>query len=822
MQAAERHGTGVTAGSTPYAARGSLKDVASRGEMAGFALILALSLALLYAETLTGARVLSPADTLLTSASFRQADGSSLVDEPGNRLLVDAAIQFEPWLLMSRESVRDGRLPLWNDRAGCGAPLLANGQSAVFDPFHALAYWGPWPWSLAGMAVGRLWIAGIGMFLFTARLGLGPWGRWFSGLSYPFCGFLTVWLLFPVTNVAVWLPWLLWATDRLLKEMNAQAVARVALFVALALLSGHVQTAAEVLCLAGLFALARGNVRFILVWGVGAVLGVSAAAAAVLPLAVYLTRSPVWADRQREFPSPWILTKPRWIDPVCTMFPYALGSQRRGHPNLARAVGAHNLNESAGGFAGLACLSLAVPVALFRWRRDPRVRWLAGVVLFGGFAAFGFAPVANLLRAVPVLDVIDHRRMTLWVAFGLVVLGGIGLDSLAVMRRSSAAKFGVGLGLVCLLGLIAAAGSIRLAEPWLSEKAINHYRQKAGSFNLLDGESESPERRAVRQVRAAVEILPRYYLSSAVQVALLCGVVWSVRRGRISLSTARASVLFINLADLWGFGAGLNPAITPEQFAASSPVIARLRELLGEDGRAIGVGAELLPNTLMRFGLADARNYDSIELTRSLDWFEPLYDPDPRMRSSRREVTWEGVHRAWHRLIEAGVRVVVSANAPPENLFPGHRIEKIGSAWLLHVPGRPRIEAGAGVSIIRVREKSGRWEIDVVARNADVISIHDTHDPGWLAEIDGRPVSVVPESNSFFTIAVPRGAQSVVVSYDPVEVRVGTALSLGSGIVILLGLLRGRAKTSVKVLEAPKPSGYNQCRSRGRSDADGT
>ena len=33
--------------------------------------------------------------------------------------------------------LRSGRLPLWNPMAGCGAPHLANGQSAVFDPFHA-------------------------------------------------------------------------------------------------------------------------------------------------------------------------------------------------------------------------------------------------------------------------------------------------------------------------------------------------------------------------------------------------------------------------------------------------------------------------------------------------------------------------------------------------------------------------------------------------------------------------------------------------------------------------------------------------------------
>ena len=49
----------------------------------------------------------------------------------------------------------------------------------------------------------------------------------------------------------------------------------------------------------------------------------------------------------------------------------------------------------------------------------------------------------------------------------------------------------------------------------------------------------------------------------------------------------------------------------------------------------------------MRYGLADARNYDSIESSRSLDWFEPLYEPEPgrASRSSRRTIRWEGVVR---------------------------------------------------------------------------------------------------------------------------------------------------------------------------------
>ena len=125
--------------------------------------------------------------------------------------------------------IRRGRLPLWNDLAGCGAPHLANGQSAVFDPFHAIAYLGTLPEAHAWMAAARLWVAGLGMFLLARRWGLGAWGRWFAGLAFPFCGFLVVWLLFPVTSVAVWMPWLFWASDRVLDRPGPRTVGGLAL-----------------------------------------------------------------------------------------------------------------------------------------------------------------------------------------------------------------------------------------------------------------------------------------------------------------------------------------------------------------------------------------------------------------------------------------------------------------------------------------------------------------------------------------------------------------------------------------------------------------
>ena len=210
----------------------------NRRELLVFSLVLAALIAQVLRDSLFGGKILSPADLLMVSASFRDDRGP--LYEPQNRLLTDPVLQFEPWIEHNRAMLRQGRLPLWNDHAGCGVPHLANGQSAVFDPIGLIAYLGPMPDAIAWMSALRLWIAGVGMFLLARSWRMGRAGSWFAGLAYPFCGFITLWLLYPVTAVAIWLPWLLWTSERCLRRPTAWSMASLSLVVGLTLLAGHV------------------------------------------------------------------------------------------------------------------------------------------------------------------------------------------------------------------------------------------------------------------------------------------------------------------------------------------------------------------------------------------------------------------------------------------------------------------------------------------------------------------------------------------------------------------------------------------------------
>ncbi len=135
--------------------------------------------------------------------------------------------------------------------------------------------------------------------------------------------------------------------------------------------------------------------------------------------------------------------------------------------------------------------------------------------------------------------------------------------------------------------------------------------------------------------------MPRVYGLAAAELGILAALAVFVRRTGRCPGWMPPALLGMTLVELGLFGFGLNPAIAPALHEFEPPAIARLRQGLPPEGRALGLGEELPPGVLMRFGLSDPRNYDSVELAISLAWFDPIYEDSGSDRSSRRDLTWD-------------------------------------------------------------------------------------------------------------------------------------------------------------------------------------
>jgi hypothetical protein len=392
--------------------------------------------------------------------------------------------------------------------------------------------------------------------------------------------------------------------------------------------------------------------------------------------------------------------------------------------------------------------------------------------------------------------VADNRRLSLWLAFALVLLGGIGLDQTARCAEQAARRvrgWGLGLagslGLALAIGLTALAAGISQAEPALRARALDHYdaaaRRKPGA------DASEYRARAERQVRLTLTFVPRYLMLAGGQVSLLVALAALWRRGRLGAHVLRPALLGLTLAELFGFGVGLNPAIAAEDDRPESPLVGYLRREVGSTGRVLGIGEELPPNTLMRYGLSDVRNYDSIELARSLDWLGPLYEADSgsNAHTSRRTVTWNGVLRAHDRLRECGVRAVVAATPPPDGAFA--RVDRVGAVWVARLDGHPLATATNSPRPVplEVMRDCGVIKIRVRSDGGDRIVVREALDPGWRAEVDGAATVVEPHRGTFLSIPVAAGRHELLLRYDPPEVRLALIASISAlaGVFALTG-----------------------------------
>lgn len=670
------------------------------------------------------------------------------------------------------EWLRQGVVPLWNNRILGGDPIFSDVQYGLFNPINwslFLTYSIP-HWMVLLRGALPLWLAGAGMYLYLRRSPLWQLKRppaLVGAVAYMFSDPFIVHLGNPPFNDAMaWLPWVLLGIDKAAR--SCRGIPFAALVVALPALSGHGEMTLYAAITAGLYTLWQiaeggwpGMLHRLGQLLLAGVLGVALGAPALIP---GIERLP-FTERAGV---PWELRRGYEFPPAMLVDFISPAFHGRG-PDWFWP----SWNPVESGYIGAIALYLTL-IGLLGNLRHRRTWFLLGL---GGLAyglALGYhGPIYPLLSRLPLVESsLKTARAIFIVSLALAMMAAQGVEYLQSGRRRLAFLWAAGL----LLGGLVLWWQ---APAWVSAVPAG-----------------LPRLRALTGLRFA---------------ALLAGASallgWAAARGRL---WGRAGLLLLLLAELVATGALAETEPTPKPDATHAAALAFLRADPGWFRVDVDPAARgLWPPVFLQMGgfevpqgMGNAMDLREFNILR---WRIP-----------------SATHPAYRML---GVKyLIVPKGAPPggEGIWPVFVDDPLVDihlntlalprVWLVY---RTEVVGSYGEALERVLDENfrpeeiaivqdgpqldgtgqGRIELGYYGPNDVVLHVEtdapallvlsDTFYPGWRATVDGTPVPIYQTNAALRGVPVPAGAHRVEMHFRPRTLQIGLGLAAAGGLACL-------------------------------------
>lgn len=147
---------------------------------------------------------------------------------------------FLPYTYLYRDILQSNELPLWNPYIFCGTPFLADMHSQVSNPFSLLFLLCPITIAWRIVIPLQFFLAGFFMYLFMRELKISRTSSLFSSIIFMFNPLLCLSSSNRVfLNVLMYLPLLLYLSERYVKKANIKNGSYLSIIIALQLFSGH-------------------------------------------------------------------------------------------------------------------------------------------------------------------------------------------------------------------------------------------------------------------------------------------------------------------------------------------------------------------------------------------------------------------------------------------------------------------------------------------------------------------------------------------------------------------------------------------------------
>jgi hypothetical protein len=719
----------------------------------------------------------------------------------------------------SADRLASGEIPLWNPYLHGGMPHLGNFQAGLLYPPNLIAYLFAQPFSygaLEWLAIVHYLIASLGTYLLLRSLGTGRIGAVAGGIIFAYGGFFVAHLgHYSMISAAAWVPWLVWATNRLVLGRFWWTAAGLALLVFLTASGGHQQTLLFALSGIGvwwLFLMARdaglaipgvgikrgekdgphagwrnvwnrSSLGSLLQFGLGIAAGILLAAPMILPslqLAQRSVRSTLSIEQASEFS----------VQPVALLqlvLPTVFGS------NPADYWGAFSSGE-IWGYVGVTTMVVAV-VGLFLRPTATRI-FFAGLGIVALLYAVGpAAPVHGwFYQFVPGFDLVRApARSYLFLNLAFAVLAGFAVSDLSERVRQHGAVWQVLIDRTLKVVAVVIGVTGLLIIPYF--------------YTQILGVNDPPNRPVI-----TVDNLWMFLLF----LSMLAGILWLWLRSLVREAAMGLMLTAVLTLDLFSATMPFNPVEEDLVSSYREPEVTAFLQERWDETDPFRIDVQT-PGLLPNFGMIDGIHVAS-----------GVYDPmQPAAYTTMHNVLSESVASSGYDLLNVRYRLV-GPDAEVEQGFEPVFESGSGVRILERESALPRawivgevldIEYGVQVDALRGAdfdpsttaviddppvspdpEVSGTVEIDayepehlaltVDANAQGYLIIADGAYPGWTANVDGESVPILTANYGMRAIPIDADTERVELLYQPGFVTLGM-IGAGLGLLALLGMIAG-------------------------------
>lgn len=745
---------------------------------------------LLFYQTFFLGKLPFPGDLLVSEYSpwkFSQFLGYNPGSFPNKAQYFDVILQLYPWRSLSLDLIRVFEPPLWNPYNFSGTPLLANLQSAPFNPLNILFIILPdqFAWSL--QVILQPIIAVLGMYLFARAVQFGRLPSIFSAISYGLCLYMSVFLEYnTIGQIIAVLPFIFFAIEKYAQDKRLRFLLILLCALSFVFFAGHLQVAVIAYFFSVFFALWRFRKHGLKLQKVAVatvfVISLLISAVQLIPGFELISNS-ARVSQSYDFLVQKLLFQPYQL--VMFFVPDVFGNPAtrnflsgETYPTKAAYIGAVPLLFA---FIGI-------------WNSG-RNRY---AFFFSFFVLLSFVFLTRNLFSeifyrleIPLISSSSPSNAWFIFSFSAAFLAGYGMD--IFIKRGYRMR-----EIIAFVSLVIAA---------------------ALSAFFLMGDN----------VYIKQALLP----SLAIFIALF-GMLLTRKFKKIS-SYLCMFLILLTVFDLFYLFQKFNPFSPVESFYPSLKITEQIERIAGYN-RIVGIGnAQIAPNLETELRVFSPNGYDPL-YPRSYAEFVYSYQKTSLFTdfssSSRSNATFgemfgdgslmENPTRL--RLMDVmGVRYILDRveNGNTQKSFPPERFKPVysGEGWLIYenLSALPRgyvvyksetaktndefnkifyasnfdpentvildkdvdLPIGTGsaqVKTLSYSENSSSFSVDTDQEG--IFVLNDNNFPGWRVKVDGQEAILMTANHTFRGVFVPKGQHEILFFYDPASFKLGMYISI--------------------------------------------